>query len=170
MSTDEYQKKSQIVAALHEGVAVVQMVFFKELRLQVGKRYPDMEQQAQLMLTGAITNELFGTPNMETRFVQFRENNKAIIEQELLGLAVNITQLRRYITDALRVQTLCDSHEGLDDTGVLEAADKIGILLKERDIPLPSVFMTFVRGLGEQYQLIIPPVQISAEDDSAMIH
>lgn len=170
MSTDEYQKKSQIVAALREGVAVVQMVFFKELRIQVGKRYPEMEQQLQLMLTGAITNELFGTPNMETRFVQFRENNKAIIEQELLGLAVNMAQLRRYITDALRAQTLCDSYEGVDDTGVLEAADKIGILLKERDIPLPSVFMTFVRGLGEQYDLIIPPVQISAEDDSAMIH
>jgi len=70
----------------------------------------------------------------------------------------------------LRVQTLCDSHEGLDDTDVLEAADKIGILLKDRDIPLPSVFMTFVRGLGEQYQLVIPPAQISAEDDAAMIH
>ena len=170
MSTNENQKKSQIVVALREGVAVVQMVFFKELRLQVGKRYPEMEQQEQLMLTGAITNELFGTPNTETRFVQFRENNKAIIEQELLGLAANMAQLRRYITDALRVQTLCDSHEGVDDTKVLEAADKIGILFKDRDIPLPSVFMTFVRGLGEQYQLIIPPVQISAEDDSAMIH
>lgn len=170
MSTNQYQKKSQIVAALREGVAVVQMVFFKELRLQVGKRYPDLEQKEQLMLTGAITNELFGTPNMETRFVHFREKNKAIIEQELLGLAANMTRLRRYITDALRVQTLCDSHEGLDDTDVLEAADKIGILLKDRDIPLPSVFMTFVRGLGEQYQLVTPPAQISAEDDSAMIH
>ncbi len=170
MSTDEFQKKSQIVAALREGVAVVQMVFFKELRAQVGSRYPDLEQQTQLMLTGAITNELFGTPNTEARFVEFRQTHKGIIEQELLGLTTNLAKLRRYLTDALRIQTLCDSHEGADDTSVLEAADRIGILLKDRDIPLPSVFMTFVRGLGEQYQLIIPPVQITEEDDSAMVH
>ena len=170
MAANEYQKKKQIVAALREGVAVVQMVFFKELRCQVVKRHPDFEQKEQLMLTGALTNALFGTQNMETRFVQFRENNRAVIEQELLGLAANLVQLRPYITDALRVQTLCDSHEGSDNTAVLETADKIGILLKDRDIPLPSVFMTFVRGLGEQYQLIIPPVQITAEDDSAMVH
>jgi hypothetical protein len=170
MSTDEYQNKSQTVAALHEGVAVVQMVFFKELRCQVVKRYPDFEQKEQLMLTGAITNEIFGSQNTETRFVQFRENQKAVIEQELLGLAVNLAELRPYITDALRVQALCDSHEGSDNTDILEAADKIGILLKDRDIPLPSVFMKFVRGLGEQYQLIIPPLEITAEDDSAMVH
>lgn len=170
MSANENQNKSQTVAALREGVAVVQMVFFKELRCQVVKRYPDFEQKEQLMLTGAITNELFGTQNTETRFLQFRENQKAVIEQELLGLAANLAELRPYITDALRVQTLCDRHEGSDNTDILEAADKIGILLKDRDIPLPSVFMTFVRGLGEQYQLIIPPVQITPEDDSAMVH
>lgn len=170
MSANENQNKSQTVAALREGVAVVQMVFFKELRCQVVKRYPDFEQKEQLMLTGAITNELFGTQNTETRFLQFRENQKAAIEQELLGLAANLAELRPYITDALRVQTLCDRHEGSDNTDILEAADKIGILLKDRDIPLPSVFMTFVRGLGEQYQLIIPPVQITPEDDSAMVH
>ena len=170
MSANENQNKSQTVAALREGVAVVQMVFFKELRCQVVKRYPDFEQKEQLMLTGAITNELFGTQNTESRFLQFRENQKAVIEQELLGLAANLAELRPYITDALRVQTLCDRHEGSDNTDILEAADKIGILLKDRDIPLPSVFMTFVRGLGEQYQLIIPPVQITPEDDSAMVH
>jgi len=170
MATNEYRNKSQIVAALREGVAVVQMVFFKELRAQIGNRYPDMEQQAQLMLAGAITNALFGTQNREARFEEFRETHRQTIEQELLGLATNFARLRSYITDALRVQTLCDSHEGADDTTVLEAADKIGVLLKDRDIPLPSVFMTFVRGLGQQYQLITPPVHISEEDDSALVH
>ncbi len=170
MSTDEYQKKSQIVAALREGVAVVQMVFFKELRAQVGKRYSDLDPTAQAMLTGAVTNELFGTANMEQRFVQFREDHRASIEQELSDISNNLEHLSKYLTDALRVQTLCDSHEGTDNTDILEVADKLGILHKGRDIPLPSVFMTFVRGLGEQYQLITPPVQISPEDDSVMIH
>jgi len=170
MSTEEYQRKSQTVAALRQGVAVVQMVFFKELRAQVGKRYPDLDPTAQAMLTGAVTNELFGTANMEQRFVQFREDHRSSIEQELSDISNNLAHLNKYLTDALRVQTLCDSHEGIDNTDVLEAADKLGILLKDRDIPLPSVFMTFVRGLGEQYQLITPPMQISPEDDSALIH
>ena len=164
------RKKSQIVEALREGVAVVQMVFFKELRTQISKRFPDLEQKDQLMLTGAITNELFGTRNQEVRFAQFRDNHKAVIEQELLGLAANLADLRPYITDALRVQALCDSHEGSENSAVLEAADRIGILLRDRDIPLPSVFMTFSRGLGDQHQLITPPVQITAEDDSTMVH
>jgi len=107
---------------------------------------------------------------MEQRFVQFREDHRSSIEQELSDISNNLAHLNKYLTDALRVQTLCDSHEGIDNTDVLEAADKLGILLKDRDIPLPSVFMTFVRGLGEQYQLITPPMQISPEDDSALIH
>ncbi|MEE4166951.1 MAG: hypothetical protein V2I35_13190 [Desulfocapsaceae bacterium] len=168
MSTDK--NKSQIVEVLREGVAVVQMVFFKELRTQLSKRFPDLEQKEQLMLTGAITNELFGTRNLEARFVEFRKNHQTMIEQELLGLATNMMPLRPYITDALRVQTLCDSHEGSKNTDVLVTADRIGILLKDRDIPLPSVFMTFVRGLGEQHQLIVPPVQITTDDDSTMVH
>jgi len=164
------KKKSDIVEALREGVAIVQMVFFKELRTKISKRYPELEQKEQLMLSGAVTNELFGTRNSEPRFAQFRKDHQAVIEQELLGLAANLPELRPYITDALRVQTLCDSHEGVKDTAVLEAADRIGILLKDRDIPLPSVFMTFARGLGDQHQLITPPVQITAEDDSTMVH
>lgn len=166
----ELKKKSQIVAALREGVAVVQMVFFKELRTQISKRFPELEQKEQLMLSGAITNELFGTRNLEARFAQFRDNHKAVIEQELLGLAANLAPLRPYITDALRVQALCDRHEGAEDSAVLEAADSIGILIKERDIPLPSVFMTFARGLGDRHKLISPPLQITAEDDSTMVH
>ena len=166
----ERKKKSHIVESLREGVAIVQMVFFKELRTQISKRFPELEQKEQLMLSGAVTNELFGTKNSEARFAQFRKSHKAVIEQELLGLATNLPELRPYITDALRVQTLCDSHEGVEDTAVLEAADRIGILLKDRDIPLPSVFMTFARGLGDQHQLITPPAQITAEDDYTMVH
>jgi len=30
--------------------------------------------------------------------------------------------------------------------------------------------MTLVRGLGEQYQLVVAPVQISPEDDQSLLH
>jgi len=170
MSFEENQKKSQLIGALREGVAVIQMVFFKELRQLISKNYSTMEKSAQAMLTGAITNELFGTPNPEPRFVQFREENRATIMKEIYELSSNFGHLRRYLTDALRIQTLCDSQEGNEDTKVLANADSWGILLKNRDIPLPSVFMTLVRGLGEKHQLIVPPVPITPEDDQRLVH
>jgi hypothetical protein len=170
MVADSSTKQSKLVAVLREGVAVVQMVFFKELKTHIEKNYPQVDEARRSMLTGAITNELFGTPNPDPKFKQFCQENKAVIEQEMLGLAANLPELRRYITDALRVQVLCDNHEGKDSAEILTYADKLGILLRERDIPLPSTFMTLVRGLGELHQLIIAPVWISPEEDQSLVH
>jgi len=148
----------------------VQMVFFKEIRSHLGRQYPDKDVPTISMLAGALTNELFGTPNPEPKFIQFMQANQAIIEQELLGLAANLPHLRRYLTDALRIQTLCDNQEGVQSAPSLITADKLGVLLKDRDVPLPSAFMTSVRELGALHQLIIPPAQISPEDDRELVH
>lgn len=161
--------KSRLIASLREGIAVVQMVFFKEIRKHLDTAYQQLDQPSRAMLAGAITNELFGTPNPEPKFVQFRRSYHREIVQELHDLARNLPFLRSYLTDALRVQALCDHQEGSEDLNLLDQARKLGILVEQRDLPLPSVFMTLVRGLGEQYQLIIPPAQISAEDDR-LIH
>lgn len=170
MTSEDKQKKSQLIAVLREGVAVVQMIFFKELKAQLETNHPDKEPSTHSMIAAAVTNELFGTPNPESGFVQFRQQHKAIIEQEMLGLAVNLPDLRRYITDALRVQTLCDNQEGLGNNNSLAVADKLGILLADRDMPLPSTFMTLVRDFGEQHQLIIPPAHIPPESDQSLVH
>ena len=170
MSEQQTEKKSRLIGALREGVGLVQMIFFKEVRALLKKNHPDMDDKKQLMLAGAITNELFGTPNPEPQFVAFRQDNQAIIEDEMKGLALNLGHLCAYLTDALRVQALCDNQEGIEDPGVLQAAEALGLLVKERNLPLPSAFMTLVRGLGEQYQLIIAPVQISPEDDKSLLH
>ena len=169
MDSEESVKKSRLVSALREGVAVIQMIFFKELRTLIANDHPDWQQSAQSMLTGAVTNELFGTPNPEPKFEHFRKEHRAEIEQTLLGLSENMSHLRNYLTDALRVQVLCDSQEGKDNPHVLSGAERIGLLVKDRDIPLPSVFMTRVRGLGEQHRLITPPAVITEEDD-VIIH
>jgi len=170
MDTQHREKQSRLIAVLREGVSLVQMVFFKEMKELLSGRYPDREDKTLLMLSGAITNELFGTPNPDLQFAAFRHDNRELIENEMGGLAANMPQLCPYITDALRVQTLCDKQEGLDDPGVLQTAESLGILIQDRNVPLPSAFMTLVRGLGEQYQLIVAPVQISPEDDKSLAH
>ncbi len=166
----ETHNKSQLLAILREGVGLVQMILFKELRAFLGRKQEGEDRLYVSMLAGAITNELFGTQNPEQKFQLFREENRALIEQGLLGLSQDLPDLRSNITDALRVQTLCDSQEGHDSAACLTRADELGILVKDREIPLPSTFMTMIRTLGEQHGLIIPPVLITPEDDTTVLH
>lgn len=166
----EQPKISALIPALREGVSLIQMVFFKELRERLRLKYSDKESTYHSMLTGAILNELFGTQNPEKKFQQFRQENLAVIEQELMDVSREHETLRPFLTDALRVQTLCDQQEGTDSSSTLLRAEELGILIHERDLPLPSIFMTRVRSLGEKYGLTLAPVQISKEDDEGMVH
>ena len=170
MTTEQNDKNSQLVQSLREAIGMVQMILFKEIRTKLAKAQRHTDQTEHSMLAGSIINEVFGTPNPETRFKAFRKSNWGIIEQELLSLHENYTFLCRHITDALRIQTLCDSQEGEDSSITLIKAKEYGYLLEEREVPLPSSFMSIIRELGKEHQLIVPPVQISPEDDEALIN
>lgn len=160
----------KLIASLREGIAVVQMIFFKELKTVVLTTHGDKSPEFVSMLCGSITNKVFGTQNTEQRFVDFRATNKGAIEQQLISLKDDLPHMRKPLTDALRIQVLCDSHENSDSSQTLIDADKIGFLVQERELPMPSTFMTVIRSLGEQHGLIIPPVQITPEDDQSMVH
>ena len=170
MNPQQKNKNSQLIQSLREAVGLVQMILFKEMRTSLDQKQQNIPQAERSMLAGSITNEVFGTPNPEERFKAFRETNWGIIEQELLSLHENYSFLCRHITDALRIQTLCDSQVGEDSSKTLLKAKEYGYLLEEREIPLPSTFMSIIRELGKDHQLIIPPVQISPEDDEALIN
>jgi hypothetical protein len=170
MEAGQSDKKSQLLLSLREAVGLVQMLLFKAIRIHLEKQQTGVEKTEISMLAGSITNEVFGTPNPEPRFTAFRENNWGTIEQELLGLKDSLGFLCRHLTDALRIQTLCDSQEGEDSSATLLKAAEYGYLMEEREIPLPSTFMTIIRELGKDHGLIIPPVQISPEDDNALVH
>ena len=170
MGENRSKKQSRLVAVLREGVSIIQMIFFKEVKTHLHNTHRDKDQKTISMLAGAITNELFGSPNPEPTFTRFLQEQQAVIEQEMLGLCVNLSHLRRHITDALRIQALCDNQEKREQSNALVIADKLGILLKEREVPLPSTFMSMVREIGEQHQLIIAPVQISPDEDRSIIH
>ena len=170
MITEHNDKNSQLVQSLREAVSLVQMILFKEIRTHLEKAQQRSDQKECAMLAGSITNEVFGTPNPETRFKTFREKNWGVIEQELLSLHDNYAFLCRHITDALRIQTLCDSQEGEDSSQSLVKAKEYGYLLEDREVPLPSIFMSLIRELGKEHGLIVPPVQISEKDDTTLLH
>lgn len=170
MATERNDKNSQLVQSLREAVSLVQMILYKEIRTQLEKAQQFTDQQEYTILAGSITNEIFGTPNPETRFKTFREKNWGVIEQELLSIHENHSFLCRYITDALRIQTLCDHQNGEDSSATLVKAKEHGYLLEDREVPLPSIFMSLVRELGKEHGLLVPSVQVSVKDDNALIH
>ncbi len=164
--TAETSPHSRLIPVLREGIGVIQMILFKELRGLYDKKYSDKETAERSMLAGAVVNALFGAENPEEKFQRFNRSNTAIIEQELSGFAAQFPDLLPYLTDALRVQALCDHQQGDDGAQALKQAEELGILVLDRDVPLPSVFMTRVRGLGEQYGLTVAPAQVAPEDDN----
>lgn len=170
MTNESPEKQSQLIAVLREGVSVVQMIFFKEVRAGLSHKFPEKDVSFLSMLAGAIVNDIFGTANPEEKFVTFHKQNRGLIEQELLALPDEHTQILPALTDALRIQSLCDSQEGMDSSLLLTRANELGVLLMDRDIPMPSTFMTLIRDIGEQHNLIIAPVHITPEQDQGMVH
>lgn len=170
MTEEKTLQKSELINVLREGVSVVQMVLFKELRTLFAVKHQEKDLTYRSRLAGAIINKLFGAENPEKKFQDFNRENRAIIEQELLSLPEQLPQLQINITDTLRVQMLCDSQEGEDATPILQRAEELGILIKDRELPLPSTFMTLVRMLGEEHGLTIAPSQITPDDDTTLVH
>ncbi len=170
MTSEKPEKQSQLISVLREGVSVVQMILFKEIRAKLSKSFPDRDAAFASMLAGAIVNEVFGSTNPEEKFARFRQEHKALIEQELLSLKSEQARLLPALTDALRIQSLCDYQEDSDSSSILVRAGELGILVADRTVPMPSTFMTLVRGLGEQHGLIIAPVQIPPEQDNLTVH
>jgi hypothetical protein len=145
--------ENKLLPILRDGIYIIKMVLFKMMRSTLAERYPDGEQAFVNKLTGAVVNTLFGTPNREEPFLSFAKSNKILIDKEISNIAVEFPEMKIPITDALRVQFLCDSQEGFDNETMLMKARDLGILIMEREVPLPDHFMTLARNLGEEYNM-----------------
>ncbi len=170
MASTKKDSNSRLVPILRDGVAVVLMVFFKQCKVLIVKKYPNRDATAHTMLAAAITNEVFGSHNTDEKFQTFRKNNQEIINLELTTIQSDIPELLAPLTDALRIQMLCDKQEDIDSSWLLKQADMNKILLHERDAPLPSVFMEMVRTLGAEHKLTVPPVKINSTDEQHLLH
>lgn len=149
----EYESK--LIPIMREGVDIIKMIFFKELKEKLSSKYMNRDTRYISRLTGAIVNELFGTPNSQEPFAAFVEENLFFIKLEMKNIATELEHMRIPLTDALRVQFLCDSQEDIDSSAVLLQAKEVGILILEREVPLPAKFMNLVRKLGGSYDLLI---------------
>ena len=147
---------SRLIPILREGVSVVKMVFFKELKFYLSVKHPQKDLFYIQKLTGAIINEVFGSPQVEEPYASFARQHQDEINAELNLIGDRFINLRIPLTDALRVQFLCDSLEGIDSDAVLIRARKLGILLMDREIPFPKNFLNLVKKIGAAYNFLQP--------------
>lgn len=138
----------KLLPILREGVDVIKMVLFKHLKEYVRRSRPMMPPDEGLRLTGAAVNELFGHMPAEEPHLSFALRHADHIHRLLREIPKNLAPLKAPITDALRMQCLCDRLEGKDSTSILKQAQALGILVLEREVPLPATFMSLVRSWG----------------------
>ncbi|MCF6290440.1 MAG: hypothetical protein L3J03_05540 [Desulfobacterales bacterium] len=148
--------ESKLLATLRQGVDMVKMIFFKQLQEHLAAGNQERPPAFISRLSGAVVNELFGTPRRDEPFASFAREHQQQIKEELKAVADNFASLRIPLTDALRMQCLCDHQQGVDSTEVLKKAARFGVLLKERHLPLPNSFLDLVRRLGVSYNLLHP--------------
>ncbi|MGW8186956.1 MAG: hypothetical protein ACWGNK_06810 [Desulfobacterales bacterium] len=150
------KSESKLVPVLREAVTVIQVVLFKRLKLNLSNEYPGKDSAFINRLCGAVVNELFGTPNTDPAFADFNAENHDRIQAQLSTVASAADDLLIPLTDSLRIQFLCDSLEGIDSSPVLVRAERLGILLVDRKVPLPRTFMNLVRRVGAAHNLLQP--------------
>ena len=152
----EERLDNRVIPVMREGVATVQMILFGELKKTLVANYTDWAADEYKRLVGCIVNDIFGTPSQDDESRQFARTHLDTVEGELKNLAQNVPDLLPQLTDALRMQTLCDHEEGINSIPTLLRARALKILQEDRPIPMPSTFMIAVRQLGAKYGMLEP--------------
>ncbi|MFP3983231.1 MAG: hypothetical protein ACLFV2_06015 [Desulfurivibrionaceae bacterium] len=148
--------KKELIPSLREGVDVVRMIFFKNMKDYFTGKYPEAGNDFPGLCAAAVMNELFGTPNPEEKFAGFAADNRETINRELNNISTQFPELCIPLTDALRIHFLCNQQEGVagDHEATLRRARDLGGLLEDREVPLPKGFMELVGRLGKSYGFI----------------
>lgn len=145
---------SKLIPVMREAVLTVQMVLYRTLKENMATRFADWPQEKHGRMAGAVVNNLFGTEALDPGVTEFARAHRELVEDELHSLAENCENLIPFLTDALRMQTICDNQENIHSFGCLLMARELGILREDRALPLPSTFMLSVRNLAAAHGII----------------
>lgn len=141
--------ESKLIPILREGIEIVKVIFFKDLRDHLRANRAGWDYDFVTKVTAAVVNDVFGVDNQEASIADFAAAHRQVIDEVRAAVGATQSTLRIPLTDALRTMVLCDYQEdGRDTSVVLERAREWGILLADRDLPLPNHFIDLVRRLG----------------------
>ncbi|WP_035273428.1 hypothetical protein [Desulfogranum japonicum] len=152
----EPRVSKKLIPVIREAITTVQMVAYKVLVTDIAERKQELALQEQRQLAGAVINNLFGTEPSDPEVSIYHRQHRDMVEEELRQLATSLQVLCPYLTDALRMQTICDNQEGVHSIPSLLMAKTLGLLQEERALPMPSTFMLSVRSLAVHHGLVEP--------------
>ncbi len=152
------ENHGSLIQSLRDGVDIVRMIFYVEAKKMLTQKYQDNSGEFHRLLAAAMVNRLFGTPNPESPYQEFALENERLVDQELKEIPKQLPKLLIPLTDALRIHFLCNHCEGMMDLSakVLSRAQGYGILIEDRDVPLPKGFMKLAYRIGKAYGLLNP--------------
>lgn len=151
--TEPLQIDNKVLPVMREAITMVQMVLYKQLMADMCTRQ-EISDRDQQRLAGAVVNNLFGTQPADAAVSSYGAENRELVEEELRSIAERLGTLCPFLTDALRMQAICDNQEGIHSIPSLLMAKALGILQEERALPMPSTFMLSVRTLAAQHGLV----------------
>lgn len=160
--------ESKLIPMMREAVETVQVVLFSRLKQCYAKEYPELSAKEQARLSGAVVSDLFGTPSTDPENRAFVKENFFLIEEKLKCVAEEIEDLLGIVTDALRMQVICDNQEGVNTLPTLLRAKAVGVLQEERVLPMPSTFMLAVRTLGSEIGVLEQMKVTPPDEDQPM--
>ncbi len=155
--------KTEILAQrLIQGVNIVKLVLYEVLVEDFAEKYKEEGEEFYKTLAASIVNEIFGCHKPKTEEL-FTKNEKIAIE-EIRDLGTKHPELKRPITDALRVLFIADTmidpgrqkdmdyhyHRAID---LSNKATERGIFIKGGDAPSPEPFLQMAEGLIKKYDL-----------------
>lgn len=153
---EEGRIDSKLIPVLREAILTVQMVLYRALKKNISNRFADWPGEKQGRLAGAVVNNLFGSEPVDSEAARFARQHRPLIEEELRALVGYYQELLPFITDALRMQVICDNQEGIHSLGSLLMARALDLLQEERSLPLPASFMLSVRNLAAAHNIVEP--------------
>ena len=149
---------NRLLPILREGIEITKMVLYRKLQAFSGPRLPEQSPAFPGQLAAAVINDLFASPSeLPEPVAAFMTSHRKLIDRERQAFTTEQPEMKIVLTDALRMQTICDLMAGLPEPGLLQRAASAGILLSEREMPLPHTFIDMARRLGKANGLLTPP-------------
>ncbi len=145
--------KKRLARKMISGVDNVRLVLYKVLTDDFSKKYQEKGEEFYKTLAGATVNEIFGSHN-EASQITFEENKENITE-EIKNLGTKHSELKRAITDAIRVliqaSFMLNGRLPENYEAILKNAIKRGVFLKGGEKPNPKIFLEMTEELSRKY-------------------
>lgn len=139
-----------------QGVDIVKLILYKVLTEDYSNIYKNKDEDYCNDLAAASVNEIFNSHNEKTSI--FFNNNKENIVNGIIYLGKKHPDLKRPITDALRVFVqanwmLSGNSKYYSDLKVFQNAIDRGLFIKGGDPPEPASFLEMVEELAKKHNL-----------------